>query len=45
MPRKKTVNKDLLNLVKHIDPHVLLDFIKNGFSDIEDPRVKGPTTY
>ncbi len=45
MPRKKIINKELLDLAKHIDHNVLLESIKNGFSDIEDPRVDGRVKY
>jgi len=45
MPRKKIVNKDLLDLAKHINSHVLLESIRNGFSDLEDPRMRGQIKY
>lgn len=45
MPRKKQIDKDLLDLGKHLDSKQLLESIQGEFHEIEDPRRNGQVHY
>jgi len=45
MPRKKTINPDIIEASKSIDPELFRNSIKANFSDFPDPREEGKVYF